>query len=149
VSLILENITDEYYCVLGSGVDGTGFNALLGYEFVLGCRAVANLLRCVRPTWLRAYFFFVSRQALGQCEQHNLFAGDRADVVMHVRIETPVAHELFQRGRDISMTAFAPVRRSRPFSGDSLVRCCSAASAPCKHHQQVAQDALDVFRTAP
>jgi iron complex outermembrane receptor protein/hemoglobin/transferrin/lactoferrin receptor protein len=34
VSLILENITDEYYRVLGSGVDGTGFNALLGYEFV-------------------------------------------------------------------------------------------------------------------
>lgn len=34
VSLILENVTDEYYRVLGSGVDGTGFNAILGYEFV-------------------------------------------------------------------------------------------------------------------
>jgi hemoglobin/transferrin/lactoferrin receptor protein len=34
VSLILENVTDQYYRVLGSGVDGTGFNAMLGYEFV-------------------------------------------------------------------------------------------------------------------
>ena len=34
VSLVLENITDEHYRVLGSGVDGTGFNAILGYEFV-------------------------------------------------------------------------------------------------------------------
>lgn len=32
VSLSLENITDTYYRVLGSGVDGTGFNATLGYE---------------------------------------------------------------------------------------------------------------------
>jgi hypothetical protein len=30
----LENITDKYYRVLGSGVDGTGANALLGYEYV-------------------------------------------------------------------------------------------------------------------
>jgi hypothetical protein len=34
VSLVLENITNQYYRVLGSGVDGTGFNAILGYE---GC----------------------------------------------------------------------------------------------------------------
>jgi iron complex outermembrane receptor protein/hemoglobin/transferrin/lactoferrin receptor protein len=34
VSLSLENITDQYYRVLGSGVDGTGFNALFGYEYV-------------------------------------------------------------------------------------------------------------------
>ncbi len=34
VSLNLENITDKYYRVLGSGVDGPGFNALVGYEFV-------------------------------------------------------------------------------------------------------------------
>ncbi len=34
VSLSLENITDKYYRVLGSGVDGPGFNALLGYELV-------------------------------------------------------------------------------------------------------------------
>jgi hemoglobin/transferrin/lactoferrin receptor protein len=33
VSLSLENITDTYYRVHGSGVDGTGFNAILGYEF--------------------------------------------------------------------------------------------------------------------
>lgn len=33
VSLSLENITDKYYRVHGSGVDGTGFNAILGYEF--------------------------------------------------------------------------------------------------------------------
>lgn len=33
LSLSLENITDQYYRVLGSGVDGTGFNALFGYEF--------------------------------------------------------------------------------------------------------------------
>ncbi|MDA0660447.1 MAG: TonB-dependent receptor [Planctomycetota bacterium] len=32
VSLALENITDKYYRVLGSGVDGPGFNALLGYQ---------------------------------------------------------------------------------------------------------------------
>lgn len=34
VSIGLENITDKYYRVLGSGVDGTGFNALFGYEFI-------------------------------------------------------------------------------------------------------------------
>ncbi|MDA1049081.1 MAG: TonB-dependent receptor [Planctomycetota bacterium] len=34
VSLSLENITDKYYRVLGSGVDGAGFNAIVGYEFV-------------------------------------------------------------------------------------------------------------------
>ena len=34
VSLSLENITDKYYRVLGSGVDGAGFNAVFGYEFV-------------------------------------------------------------------------------------------------------------------
>ncbi|WP_425617212.1 TonB-dependent receptor [Anatilimnocola sp. NA78] len=33
ISLSLENITDKYYRVLGSGVDGTGFNAIFGYEF--------------------------------------------------------------------------------------------------------------------
>jgi iron complex outermembrane receptor protein/hemoglobin/transferrin/lactoferrin receptor protein len=33
VSLSLENITDKYYRVLGSGVDGTGFNAVLGYQY--------------------------------------------------------------------------------------------------------------------
>jgi outer membrane receptor protein involved in Fe transport len=32
VSLGLENITDKAYRVLGSGVDGPGFNAVLGYE---------------------------------------------------------------------------------------------------------------------
>lgn len=31
-SLTLENITDRAYRVLGSGVDGPGFNAILGYE---------------------------------------------------------------------------------------------------------------------
>lgn len=34
VSLSLENITDKYYRVLGSGVDGAGFNAIFGYELV-------------------------------------------------------------------------------------------------------------------
>ena len=34
VSISLENITDKYYRVLGSGVDGAGFNAIFGYEFV-------------------------------------------------------------------------------------------------------------------
>ena len=34
VSLTLENITDTRYRVLGSGVDGAGFNAILGYELV-------------------------------------------------------------------------------------------------------------------
>ncbi|MCO6454441.1 MAG: TonB-dependent receptor, partial [Pirellulaceae bacterium] len=34
LSLALENLTDEGYRVLGSGVDGTGFNALFGYEWV-------------------------------------------------------------------------------------------------------------------
>lgn len=33
VSLSLMNITDKYYRVVGSGVDGEGFNAILGYEF--------------------------------------------------------------------------------------------------------------------
>jgi hemoglobin/transferrin/lactoferrin receptor protein len=33
VSLTLENITDQYYRVLGSGVDGAGFNAIFGYEW--------------------------------------------------------------------------------------------------------------------
>jgi hemoglobin/transferrin/lactoferrin receptor protein len=33
VSLVLENITDKYYRVHGSGVDGTGFNAIFGYEY--------------------------------------------------------------------------------------------------------------------
>ncbi|QDU31785.1 Heme/hemopexin utilization protein C precursor [Anatilimnocola aggregata] len=33
VSLSLENITDQYYRVHGSGVDGTGFNAIFGYEY--------------------------------------------------------------------------------------------------------------------
>ncbi len=33
VSLSLENITDKYYRVLGSGVDGAGFNAVFGYQF--------------------------------------------------------------------------------------------------------------------
>ncbi len=33
VNLALENITDKYYRVLGSGVDGTGFNAIMGYEY--------------------------------------------------------------------------------------------------------------------
>jgi hypothetical protein len=33
VSLSLENITDKYYRVLGSGVDGAGFNAVVGYEW--------------------------------------------------------------------------------------------------------------------
>jgi outer membrane receptor protein involved in Fe transport len=34
LSVALENITDQYYRVLGSGVDGAGFNAILGYEYV-------------------------------------------------------------------------------------------------------------------
>ena len=34
VSLVLENITNQYYRVLGSGVDGAGFNAILGYEWL-------------------------------------------------------------------------------------------------------------------
>lgn len=34
LSLVLENMTNKYYRVLGSGVDGAGFNAILGYEFV-------------------------------------------------------------------------------------------------------------------
>ncbi|HRX82540.1 MAG TPA: TonB-dependent receptor, partial [Pirellulaceae bacterium] len=34
LSISLENITDKYYRVLGSGVDGAGFNAIVGYEFV-------------------------------------------------------------------------------------------------------------------
>lgn len=34
VSCTLYNITDQYYRVLGSGVDGDGFNALLTYEFL-------------------------------------------------------------------------------------------------------------------
>jgi hemoglobin/transferrin/lactoferrin receptor protein len=34
LSLSLENITDRAYRVLGSGVDGAGFNALFGYELV-------------------------------------------------------------------------------------------------------------------
>ena len=33
VSLSLENITDKYYRVLGSGVDGAGFNAIFGYQY--------------------------------------------------------------------------------------------------------------------
>ncbi len=33
LNLSLENLTDKYYRVLGSGVDGTGFNAIMGYEF--------------------------------------------------------------------------------------------------------------------
>lgn len=32
VSVVLENITDKYFRVLGSGVDGAGFNAILGYQ---------------------------------------------------------------------------------------------------------------------
>ena len=35
VSLSLENITDKYYRVLGSGVDGTGFNAVFGYQYTM------------------------------------------------------------------------------------------------------------------
>ncbi|WP_218933279.1 TonB-dependent receptor [Rubripirellula lacrimiformis] len=35
VSLSLENITDKYYRVLGSGVDGTGFNAIFGYQYAM------------------------------------------------------------------------------------------------------------------
>ena len=31
VSLALENITDKYYRVLGSGTDGPGFGATFGY----------------------------------------------------------------------------------------------------------------------
>jgi hypothetical protein len=31
----LENLTDKYYRVLGSGVDGTGFNAVFGYQLAL------------------------------------------------------------------------------------------------------------------
>lgn len=34
VSLTLENMTNQYYRVLGSGVDGTGASAIMGYEFV-------------------------------------------------------------------------------------------------------------------
>ena len=34
LSLTLENITDKAYRVLGSGVDGPGFNATLGYDWV-------------------------------------------------------------------------------------------------------------------
>jgi hemoglobin/transferrin/lactoferrin receptor protein len=34
VALTVYNITDKYYRVLGSGVDGEGFNALLTYEFL-------------------------------------------------------------------------------------------------------------------
>jgi hemoglobin/transferrin/lactoferrin receptor protein len=33
VTLGLENITDKYYRVLGSGVDGAGFNAVFGYQY--------------------------------------------------------------------------------------------------------------------
>jgi hemoglobin/transferrin/lactoferrin receptor protein len=33
LSLNLENITDQYYRVLGSGVDGAGINGILGYEY--------------------------------------------------------------------------------------------------------------------
>ncbi|MFU7559639.1 TonB-dependent receptor plug domain-containing protein [Roseiconus sp. JC912] len=35
VSLSLENITDKYFRVLGSGVDGPGFNAVFGYQYSL------------------------------------------------------------------------------------------------------------------
>nr|WP_286177377.1 TonB-dependent receptor [Rhodopirellula sp. JC639] len=35
LSLALENITDKYYRVLGSGVDGPGFNAVFGYQYTL------------------------------------------------------------------------------------------------------------------
>ncbi|WP_197167831.1 TonB-dependent receptor [Neorhodopirellula pilleata] len=35
VSLSLENFTDKYYRVLGSGVDGPGFNAIFGYQYSL------------------------------------------------------------------------------------------------------------------
>ncbi|PAY16901.1 hypothetical protein CKO51_24525 [Rhodopirellula sp. SM50] len=35
VSLSLENLTDKYYRVLGSGVDGAGFNAVFGYQYTL------------------------------------------------------------------------------------------------------------------
>jgi hemoglobin/transferrin/lactoferrin receptor protein len=34
ISVSLENITDRAYRVLGSGVDGPGFNAIFGYEFL-------------------------------------------------------------------------------------------------------------------
>ena len=34
LSVALENVTDQYYRVLGSGVDGAGFNAIFGYEYV-------------------------------------------------------------------------------------------------------------------
>ncbi|MCA9262280.1 MAG: TonB-dependent receptor [Planctomycetales bacterium] len=33
VNISLENITDKYYRVLGSGVDGPGFNAVVGYTY--------------------------------------------------------------------------------------------------------------------
>jgi hypothetical protein len=33
VSLALANITNKAYRVLGSGVDGPGFNAIFGYEW--------------------------------------------------------------------------------------------------------------------
>ncbi|TWU56230.1 TonB-dependent receptor [Rubripirellula reticaptiva] len=35
LSLSLENLTDKGYRVLGSGVDGTGFNAIFGYQWRL------------------------------------------------------------------------------------------------------------------
>ncbi|TWU08471.1 TonB-dependent receptor plug domain-containing protein [Stieleria varia] len=35
LSVSLENITDKYYRVLGSGVDGQGFNAVFGYQYAL------------------------------------------------------------------------------------------------------------------
>ncbi len=33
MTLGLENMTDKYYRVLGSGVDGAGLNALFGYQY--------------------------------------------------------------------------------------------------------------------
>ncbi|MDX1962518.1 MAG: TonB-dependent receptor [Pirellulales bacterium] len=33
LTLAIENITDQYYRVLGSGVDGAGINGIIGYEF--------------------------------------------------------------------------------------------------------------------
>ena len=35
LSVTLENITNKAYRVLGSGVDGPGFNAIFGYELSL------------------------------------------------------------------------------------------------------------------
>ncbi len=35
LTLSLENITDKGYRVLGSGVDGVGFNAVFGYQCAL------------------------------------------------------------------------------------------------------------------